>query len=597
MVVRCTAVLAATLILTSYLAGQTPGAGQIETSPLPVLETGTKIVVLDVVVQDGSGKPVHGLSAANFQLTEGKGLQKIGHVEEHTPPPSASLPALGPMPAGTFTDYTPVPPGSALNVLLLDSLNTPMMYQKWVRDQLVKYIQEAPAGQRIAIFGLTDELVLLQGFTTDPAVLRDALDEIMAKKSPLQHSDGPTTANVRRFVREEHAIETEVRIKTTLDAFNAMAHYLAGFPGRKNLIWFSGSFPTGAFAGPSDPHLLNEVDNDNEITETTATLAAAQVSVYPIDARGLMVDPMLTAGNNSRSLTAANPRGLRLGINQFSETQAQEHATMESLAAETGGKAFYNTNGIVGAVQEAIKEGSNYYTLSYSPTDHNWNGSYRTIHVKLVDGPGDVKLSYRPGYFATAPKPPARLSPAELSAGIDTVDPHHRKIYDRAALERGAPTPQDVLFKVRVLPASHQAEEKLAPGNTLDPAAPAQGPYRRYDVDFALEPTELTLVQDANGVHSGQVKFTVYVYDAEGHLLVAAHRGFNLNLKPDFYAKFIKADLQCHMEVSVPEKAQAYLRIAVEDIPADRFGAVEMATASVEDLPPPSYGRPPAKNQ
>ena len=153
-------------------------------------------------------------------------------------------------------------------------------------------------------------------------------------------------------------------------------------------------------------------------------------------------------------------------------------------------------------------------------------------------------------------------------------------------MTHGAPTPEDIIFKVRVLPIDVPLQDKLAPDNTLDPDSPAKGPFHRYAVDYVLQPSEITLMPQPNDVHAGQVKFTVYVYDPNGKLLVAAHRGFNLSLKPELYAKFIKAALQCHMEISVPDKTDAYLRIAVQDMPTDKFGVVEIPAAAVSKLPP-----------
>jgi len=617
MVIRSSALLAATLIFATVCFGQTAPDSQAQSAAPPpgavILQTKAQLVVLDVVVQDDQGNPVHGLKTANFELTEGKASQKIRTAEEHTPPTvPANLPDPGKMPPGFFTNFTPVPPGTTLNVLLLDSLNTPMMYQTWIRDQLKKYVHQAPPGQRIAIFGLTDHLILLQGFTSDPEILKNIVDHKLSAKASALLNDPvgsgsnttsfaetlagtPAAASVAQFEEEQHAVQIELRVQTALDAFNALAHYLSGFPGRKNLLWFSGSFPTGAFANPATPNLLNARDNDNEIKETAAAFAASQVAIYPIDARGLMTDPSFNASNSNVSLTASNSRATVNDANAFFSSQAEEHATMESLATETGGHAYYNTNGITQAVQEALHAGSNYYTLTYTPTDHNWNGNFRSIHVKLVDGPSNTKLTYRSGYFALPPKQPKKIDAAALNSGAEPPDTHHDLAYKRAALTRGAPTPQDVLFKVRVLPASAALETKLAPGNLLDPATPAKGPYHRYDLDFALLPTELTLTKEANGSHTGQVKFTAYAYDPDGHLLVAVHRGFSLSLNPDLYTKFMKAALQCHMEISVPEKVDGYLRLAVQDIPSDRFGAVEVPASAVGHLAPPSYGPSAAK--
>jgi len=588
MVTRSSSVVfAATLIFTSICLGQTP-ADQPPPAPGPnstILETSARLVVVDVVVQDANGKPIHGLKASNFQLSEEKNSQSISHFDEHVPPPStASGPEPGKMPPGTFTNYTPVQPGSTLNVLLLDALNTPVINQAWVHEQLKKYINDAPPGQRIAIFGLTDHLILLQGFTSDPEVLKNIIDH---KLTPAI-SELPAAAAMAQFDAQLSVLRNEARAQITIDAFNSLAHYLSGFPGRKNLLWFSGSFPHDVFASSLTAGQLNATSGTSEIKDTAATFAAAQVAVYPIDARGLQTNPAFNAANNSAASTSANPRAAVKSVQSFSMNQATEHANMLSLAGETGGHAYVDTNGITEAVQDALSIGSNYYTLTYTPTDTNWNRAFRSIQLKLVGVPGDVKLSYRSGYFAVPPRRPREIDPADISAGPESTahTARHNVVYDHLAMTRGAPTPEDIIFKVRVLPIDVPLEEKLAPDNTLDPDSPAKGPFHRYAVDYALQPSEITLLSQPNDVHAGQVKFTVYVYDSNGKLLVAAHRGFNLSLKPELYAKFIKAALQCHMEISVPDKTDAYLRIAVQDMHTDKFGVVEVPAAAVSKLPP-----------
>ena len=91
-------------------------------------------------------------------------------------------------------------------------------------------------------------------------------------------------------------MQTQMRTQYTLDAFNALAHYLANFPGRKNLIWFSGSFPLQIEPDPTlnDPFAVM-ADSNEEFRETTNLLALAQTAVYPVDARGLMTAPMFDA--------------------------------------------------------------------------------------------------------------------------------------------------------------------------------------------------------------------------------------------------------------------------------------------------------------
>jgi VWFA-related protein len=637
MPIRPTAMFAATLLLASVACAQSPDS-PLEPGPnATVLQAGTQIVIVDVVVQDSNGKPVNGLKPENFVVTEGKQPQTVRHFELHTPAAAASVvtPALGPMPAGTFSNYTPVPANGTLTVLLLDSLNTSMIDQSFVRGQLQKFAKHQPPGSNIAIFGLTDHLIMLQGFSSDPAVLRDALaHKLMSRASAMLPNAGATgehnftdamngagnlsndpsgrnlapsdvvssTAtsvysgnliavnNLAVFDSVQAQFEAKERFEFTLDAFHTLARYLTAFPGRKNVIWFAGSFPAHIVVGNGDQ--VFTVGNGDEYRETGDLLARAQIAVYPVSAHGLDVDQSLNpASGNSPAMT---PRGIAAQSGRSGAEDVVDHSTMEDIAANTGGHAFYNTNGISEAVSEVMDAGSNYYTLMYTPTNHNKKG-FHAIHVELINAPADLKLSYRSGYYAT-PRPADATQPspsADAVASFAERTTTNHASYDRDAMIHGAPTPQDILFKVRVLPIAGPPETILAPDNTLDPAHPAKGPYHRYAIDFALLPTAITLAPQPDGNHKYELKFNVYVYNREGKTLVVAHRNFRGSLKPDFYAKFIKGIVDTHMEISIPD-GETYLRIGVEDVPADHFGAVEVATADVSRLTPlPVVKRPP----
>ncbi len=81
------------------------------------------------------------------------------------------------------------------------------------------------------------------------------------------------------------------------------------------------------------------------------------------------------------------------------------------MAEQTGGRAFLNTNGLAQAVASAINDGSNFYTITYSPADTRFDGAFRKVDLKL-QGPRagqGLTLAYRHGYFAidpAAPHPP-----------------------------------------------------------------------------------------------------------------------------------------------------------------------------------------------
>jgi VWFA-related protein len=602
--------LAASLLCATAALAQATLPQTTQQQPPPgslILNTGTQLVIVDVVVQDRHGNPIHGLTQENFRIVEDRTQQSMRHFEEHiAAAPTAAGPSLGPLPAGTFTDYTPMPPGGTLNVLLLDALNTPLADQAYVRYELQQYVKKADPGTRIAIFGLSSRLLMLQGFTSDPSVLKDAVD----------HKSGPTVspfaengtdafdaaaadANFATFSNTADILEGQLRARYTLDSFNSLAHYLANFPGRKNLIWFSGSFPYDFLADPSLPVGSFGVipGTEDEFRETVNLLTRAQVAVYPIDARGLQTLPMFHASQSGRGL---NGPGFANSISGFNNRQAAEHTTMEFLAEDTGGHAFYNTNGLSQAVTTAIATGSNYYTIAYAPTNHNWNGAYRSIHVELtgnISERNDLKLAYRRGYYADDPFHPVTqhsarhlLSPAAQSAAqIAANAATSGNAYTELAMAHGAPAQQDILFKVRVLPASTTPEETLAPGNTVDPVKPIKGPFQRYDIDFAALTNAVALRIAADGRYKGAVQFKAFLYNADGALLNATGNTVELNLTAANAQNFAKQAMAFHLEISAPVKGDSYLRVAVEDDTAHRIGVVELPLAKVSQLAPPTY--------
>lgn len=256
-------------------AAKPPPASHAPAALVQTIKTNALLVVVDVVVTDSAGKPVHGLKASNFTLKEDGAPQVIKNFEEHSAARLADATKFPPMPRlppGVFTNYMPAPANGAVNVVLLDTLNTPITDQAYVHQQLLAYLKSTPPGTRIAIFGLSSHLVLLQGFTSDPELLRTVMEKGYDKGSPLlddqvggggiqnsradtiednatqaeRHDQGfiEMVARLREFDAKIESSQLRDRALYTLDAMNEIARYLAVIPGRKNLIWFSGSFPT-----------------------------------------------------------------------------------------------------------------------------------------------------------------------------------------------------------------------------------------------------------------------------------------------------------------------------------------------------------------
>ncbi len=584
---------------------------------VPTLRANAQLVVVDVVVLDKNKQPVHGLKAEDFTLLEGGTPQAFKSFEEHVAPTAADaakLTAPAKLPAGIFSNFAPALANGPLNILLLDRLNTPIANQAEMQVQINEFLATARPGQRMAIFGLTDHLMLLQGFTDDPQLLRAAVVQGGYSTSPLRddkigelgNSESQKPSDIaadalaasglsgreaagmvgmlKKFETLNTAAQTQLRVQFSLDALNALARYLAAFPGRKNLIWFSGSFPVDILPDLNKNNSLDAFDGvaskNKEFQETIALLSRNQVAVYPIDARGIASDPSVSAANiaTSSGLNGRPAVGGTTLENMITtgEKQDDERAMMYAMADKTGGKAAVNTNGLRQAVEDAITNGSNYYTIAYSPSNANGNGAFRSIQVKLKEQ--GYNLSYRKGYFADDTDALGGAKGGVASAGNSAS--HAMAL----ALTHGGPTPTQLMFTARVLPVSAATEEKLAPGNKAGSGDKA--PYRRYRVDFAIDPRAISFNLTPDGNRHAVLEFVTHVYDAEGNLVDSIGSSINANVIPAAYAQFQQSGVPYHQEVSVPAKGEYFLRIAMRDAGADHVGAIELPVASVRDLPP-----------
>jgi VWFA-related protein len=242
----------------------------------------SRAVVLDVVVTDQHGKPVTGLQKDAFSVSEEGKPQSLSFFEEHNGlSPAQAKPLEFPtLPQNVFSNFSPLPTPPAVNILLLDTLNTQLSDQMFVRQAAKKYLQSLKPGSRIAIFTLSMRLSFVQGFADDPAVLAAALgwskyhnleapallsspgeqgaqgtlvsqmsDTVNAGPGGMVSTASPAMiAAMQAFMQETQNAQTADREYRTLAALQDLASYLGGFPGRKNLIWLSG--PTSAAPVP-----------------------------------------------------------------------------------------------------------------------------------------------------------------------------------------------------------------------------------------------------------------------------------------------------------------------------------------------------------
>ena len=584
-----------------------------QTGPgISTIRSQANLVVVDVAVTDAAGHPVHNLRREDFALKEQGEPQRILSFEPHTAAPAPALIEPTPkLPPGSFTNYVATPPSGALDVLLVDSLNTPLDAQADLRRQLNDYLKKAPPGHRIAIFGLNARLYFLQGFTSDPAVLRDAVNRKPLQGSavlanpldnrPEQHlsdvisqegsPDGLYTGTaggglgagaLSRFEADVEAFETTVRIRLTLNGLDSLAHYLSGLPGRKNLVWFSGAFPIRI--GP-DPSAVDGFRNSVELQalfqDTLNTLAQAQVAVYPIDARGLFNTPQYDP--SVRGTT--DPQQFSTQLQTFNQKTADEHATMERTAYDTGGRTFYNTNGLQQALATVIDTGDDYYTLTYAPSKPPERDIFHSIEVKLPQNAAKLSLAYRRGYFGTGVRS-AEHRKLETSANA-TPAPSSTNL--RIAMTHGAPVSTDLLLKAQVLPAvdAGQAADEGPGGTTkVEQDSPLlRGKWRRYVADVAVPPSQV-LGEVTNGSAPAVVELVVFCFDTDGKIVSTASGTLRIHV-PQANLQALQAQgLRMRQVISVPDRGEYSLRIGIHDLLTGRAGSLELPVSAVKLLPP-----------
>jgi VWFA-related protein len=605
------------------------------------LQLQVPLVVEDIVVLDSHNQPVHGLKAADFTVSDDRKPITPQYFEEHaaTEPSSAAAaaqPAAPSLPpaqgANVFTNRNAVPTGAALNILLLDALNTPMADQVKVRRQMLKFLTTLPPGTSIAIYGLSSKLYLLQGFTSDPAQLKAALTAKGSGPRASSMLDNPVTGgpggeaegldslgemvsnssllltaglfDTQMFLQEEVATyQITQRTQRTLEAMGRLARYLSVLPGRKNLIWFSGAFPLdvnpSAFQAASSFTATTDPGSDAQVTTGMFSssdgahfsskvrvmdnlLRRSQIAIYPVDAGGLFTDQSMDASSNLHLGTQATAAevmsgGLGVGpgtgsitqpaeaVSNFAAQTDEQHKTMNQMAEETGGKAFYGGDP-KGALISAIALGSNYYTLSYTPPNGKWDGQQHKIDVK-VNQPG-LHLTYRRSYYADDPDEENHGRPAPQSSAM------------QAAMLHGAPDSGGLVFSVGVT-SSDNTSGQLSPGGRPDPKR-MQPPYRTYTLDAHLDLHSLTMVPSATGYYEATIEYAVVVYDANGEVVNQFDRLGRISLPPDRYAQVMAHGMAMRQPIEVPVKGNYFLRAGVHDPTSDRVGAVEIPVAAVQ---------------
>jgi VWFA-related protein len=363
---------------------------------------------------------------------------------------------------------------------------------------MLKYaLEQNHGGKPMAVMALSDQLRVLQNFTTDPKILMAAINGLRPESPILQPGTAAPSlpagsglaassalaiasaqAQAASFESVVADYNLERRIQITLQAMQDLSRMLSGFSGRKNVVWLTASFPFDLV--PDDQNISNsELKADlpsirqNSLSKNTASgryedrvikyadpikqaeaaLASAGIAIYPVDMRGIM-----TSGIDINNTFA-----------------------LQDLASETGGKAYTNQNEIKDGIELAVADEDASYSLGYYPENKKWDGKFRAIKVKLDRG--DTEVRYRKGYFAVDPTLDKNWKPEQEAA---------------SALQLTGPATQ-VSFMAQVKPTD--------PGKAR--------------VVFLVDAHTLS-AEDTSGGKKMNVSFYAGVYDANGKNLGGA---------------------------------------------------------------------------
>ncbi|MBZ5505423.1 MAG: VWA domain-containing protein [Acidobacteriia bacterium] len=555
--------------LSSALYSQTSAAPAVEkpkdtSNPLFVFKTSSRLVVVDVVATNSKGEPVTDLKAEDFMVTEEGAPQAIRSFSFQQPSGDRNelQPVAEQLPPGVITNTPRYKKGNIWNVLVLDALNSPMLDQSDTRQQLLKVLEKLP-DQPVAIYVLGSDLRLIQNFSSNRAVLRQAIGGAQDQASMLldnpkggheaERYEGvwfgslPPQAQVsiRHWEGESTASRTRNRLQLTLDALNAIASNLKSLPGRKNLIWVSEGFPFSIEPG-TVVRAHEPVSGQNytvAVSQTANALFDSQIAIYPIDSRGIVLNQVYDPA--SRGYDALGQGESQIGLHSTVSEQLSNlnvtHTSMVEVAERTGGRAFYNRNEIGNAIIESMNDGSTYYTLAYYPASHNWNGKFRRISVK-VKRPG-VKLRHRSGYFAIEPGAFTHQTPAEQTRQLNQ------------ALDLNAPVSTQLLFQARVLPPSAQSQNQVV-------------------VNYLIPAAGLSFERGADQLQHASVNCAVGVYSMKGVSIKRDGATMTAALKADVYDKIVQQGFPCQQKLSLPPGGYM-LRLAVRDNVTGRIGTVD----------------------
>ena len=446
-----TKALAVGVLLSTVVVGLPSAQRAAPQRDSSTLSSTVTAVLVDVVVRDRNGRPVLDLDAADFSLAEDGVPHKVESFTRISRGAGIGVSVAWRAPGTTVVDGSPASPanaaadppqGEGATAIVFDQLSSESL--RLAQKATLGYIpMSGEARVQVGVFSNESGIRVLQGFTTDRALIRravanlvptgatageqkaDRVDELQARRRDLYGQDDPTAggaaANTQALAQNASAIgqrETELRmVQTELNMIRAMENLdrdfrgydtfltlvgvvrtLAGYPGRKTIVFFSEGLPVS-------PVLSARLESIIEAANR------ANVTAYAIDAQGLRTKSVSTnmqkevdafAEDRLRQLSTGADRTdqpLMREMERVEDTMRLDSRTgLARLAGDTGGILIEQSNDLSSAFRRIDEDSQFHYLLTYAPTNTVFDGGFRSIQVK-VRRPG-AQVFARRGYRA-----------------------------------------------------------------------------------------------------------------------------------------------------------------------------------------------------
>ena len=554
---RNQSILSAIVAALLLMPGSAQQAPPVPQSSVATFHANANLVIVDVTVKDKAGRPIPGLTADDFAVLEDRKPQKIAVFEyqqiatEPEPLPALTLADQFKMPEAPQTSIVSVAPGKIhyhdkrLMVLFFDFSSMQIPDQLRAQEGALEYLNKhITKDDVVAILFYASTIQVLSGFTDDREVLENVIKTLpIGEASELAGLADTGDVNGEDTQAAFVADETEFNIFNTdqkLAAVEDAAKMLASFPEKKALVYFSGGVTrTG-------------LDNEAQLQATINAAAKANVAIYAIDARGLMGDPP----GGSASKGASRGTGIYNGSVYNSQRQSTlaSQDTLYTLAAETGGKAFFDDNDIGGEIVKTQEAMGSYYLIGYYSTNPAMDGKFRKITVKLNNPKLAAKLEHREGYYAD-----------KVWNKLNSQDKEQQL---KEALSAGDPvTDLPLALQVdyfRISPTAYYVPVSIkVPGSVVALAAKRGASLTQFD--FAGQ------IQDERRAVVGNVRDNIQIKLDEENASAAARRSFQYD------AGFTLEPGRYHMKFVARENVTGKMgtfetRFTVPDLSADTSG-------------------------